>query len=255
MELKCNPDVAAHLHSGSKRAGFITERWFAGYAYCLACGSNRLNQTKANTPARDYICPSCSSPYELKSSLSPLGRRVVDGAYQTMMQRIAAAEAPTLMLLRYANDWAIRDLLALHSVFLTPAVIEQRAPLGPNARRAGWVGCNLRIDRIPVDGRIPLIQDGVECNRPTARSLFRRSSQFAELKPAQRGWAALVLAAVRRIGRAEFRLADVYAFEQEMHAAYPQNSHVRDKIRQQMQVLRDLGYVEFVGRGEYKVTQ
>lgn len=91
MELKCNPEVAAHLHGGSNRAGLITERWFAGYAYCLACGSERLEQTRANTPARDYVCPGCDSPYELKSSLSALGRRVVDGAYQTMMRRIAAA--------------------------------------------------------------------------------------------------------------------------------------------------------------------
>ena len=57
------------------------------------------------------------------------------------------------------------------------------------------------------------------------------------------------------IGKAEFRLDEVYVFEAEMHAAYPQNSHVRDKIRQQMQVLRDLGYVEFVGRGEYAVVR
>jgi type II restriction enzyme len=74
------------------------------------------------------------------------------------------------------------------------------------------------------------------------------------LKPERRGWAALVLAAVRRIGKAEFGLGEVYGFEEEFHAAYPGNSHVRDKIRQQMQVLRDLGYVEFVGRGEYKVV-
>lgn len=45
------------------------------------------------------------------------------------------------------------------------------------------------------------------------------------------------------------------AFEDEMHAAYPQNSHVREKIRQQMQVLRDLGYVEFAARGEYRLLR
>lgn len=243
------------MHSGSKRAGFITECWFADFAYCLSCGSNRLDRTKVNTPARDYLCPKCESPYELKSSVSKLGRRIVDGAYKTMMERITASEAPTLMMLRYDSNWNIRDLLALHSVFLTPAVIEKRPPLAATARRAGWVGCNLRIDRIPLDGRISLIQDGVECNHAKARSLFRQSAKFSALKPEQRGWAALVLAAVRKIGKKEFTLTEVYAFEQEMHAAYPQNSHVRDKIRQQMQVLRDLGYVEFAGRGAYKAVQ
>lgn len=41
-----------------------------------------------------------------------------------------------------------------------------------------------------------------------------------------------------------------------MHAAYPQNSRARPKIRQQLQVLRDLGYIEFLSRrGEYRVLR
>lgn len=35
----------------------------------------------------------------------------------------------------------------------------------------------------------------------------------------------------------------------------PANRHVRDKIRQQLQVLRDLGLLEFLGAGSYKFTQ
>ena len=35
-------------------------------------------------------------------------------------------------------------------------------------------------------------------------------------------------------------------------ALHPDNRHVRDKIRQQLQVLRDLGLVEFLGRGRYR---
>jgi type II restriction enzyme len=33
---------------------------------------------------------------------------------------------------------------------------------------------------------------------------------------------------------------------------HPANRHVRDKIRQQLQVLRDLGLIEFLGRGGYR---
>jgi type II restriction enzyme len=32
---------------------------------------------------------------------------------------------------------------------------------------------------------------------------------------------------------------------------HPHNAHVRDKIRQQLQVLRDLGLLEFLGGGSY----
>ena len=36
---------------------------------------------------------------------------------------------------------------------------------------------------------------------------------------------------------------------------HPDNRHVRDKIRQQLQVLRDHGYLEFVSRGSYRLRQ
>jgi len=34
---------------------------------------------------------------------------------------------------------------------------------------------------------------------------------------------------------------------------HPANQHVRDKIRQQLQVQRDLNLLEFVGRGKYRL--
>jgi type II restriction enzyme len=255
MNLDCKPELGAHLHGRTQQVRVITECWFQGFGYCLACVSEVLEPTRANTKARDFLCPNCLAPYELKSSAKGLGTRIVDGEFSSMMARISAAEAPTLMMLQYTSAWRIHNLLALHSVFLTPAIVEARKPLGPKARRAGWQGCNLRVDRIPIDGKIALVKDGIVSDKSAVRHLFAQSARLAELKPAQRGWTALALDAVRKIGKVEFSLQEIYAFENEMHAAYPQNSHVRDKIRQQMQVLRDLGYVEFVGRGEYRVLR
>lgn len=48
-----------------------------------------------------------------------------------------------------------------------------------------------------------------------------------------------------------FTLANIYAFENELSAKHPDNQNVRAKIRQQLQVLRDLGLIEFLGSGEY----
>ncbi|MCC7268444.1 MAG: hypothetical protein IT546_14060, partial [Caulobacteraceae bacterium] len=48
-------------------------------------------------------------------------------------------------------------------------------------------------------------------------------------------------------------LADVYAFEDRLARLYPGNRNVRPKIRQQLQVLRDQGYLDFVGRGLYRL--
>jgi type II restriction enzyme len=67
------------------------------------------------------------------------------------------------------------------------------------------------------------------------------------------GWTLDVLNAVRALGRREFTLAEVYAREAELERMHPQNRFVRPKIRQQSQILRDLGFVEFLGRGVYRV--
>ena len=49
-------------------------------------------------------------------------------------------------------------------------------------------------------------------------------------------------------------LADVYAHEAALAALYPGNNNVRPKIRQQLQVLRDRGWLAFNGRGTYRRT-
>ena len=56
-----------------------------------------------------------------------------------------------------------------------------------------------------------------------------------------------------RSARPEFDLAEVYKSEEKLAKLHPANRHVRDKIRQQLQVLRDLGILEFLGRGEYRL--
>ncbi len=53
--------------------------------------------------------------------------------------------------------------------------------------------------------------------------------------------------------RESFELADVYAFEPRLAALYPGNNNVRPKIRQQLQAPRDRGWLEFLGRGRYRV--
>jgi predicted RNA-binding Zn-ribbon protein involved in translation (DUF1610 family) len=63
----------------------------------------------------------------------------------------------------------------------------------------------------------------------------------------------LVLRCVEMIAKREFTLEEVYAFESHLSGLYPMNQHVRQKIRQQLQVLRDQGFIEFLGRGRYRL--
>ena len=138
--------------------------------------------------------------------------------------------------------------------FFVASAIEKRKPLGPNARRAGWIGSNILLDRIPSSGRIPVIQDSAIRNRfdvifdwNQMRFIERRSGDA-------RGWLLEVMQCVDRIGQSEFSISEMYIFEGDLAEIYPKNNNIRPKIRQQLQVLRDSGYLEFIGGGRYRLA-
>jgi type II restriction enzyme len=71
----------------------------------------------------------------------------------------------------------------------------------------------------------------------------------------QSDWTSDVLNVVRSLNKVEFSLSDVYDHEDELAKLHPSNDHVRDKIRQQLQVLRDRGLLEFLDDdGNYRLT-
>lgn len=144
--------------------------------------------------------------------------------------------------------------MLIPSFLFSESAIECRKPLAPTARRAGWVGCNILLSRIPADGKIRIVEQGRATDAATVRRHFDRIRPLAELKPAARGWTLDVLAIVQGLGRARFSLADVYAEEGRLETLYPSNRNVRPKIRQQLQVLRDLGFVAFLGGGQYELA-
>ena len=43
-------------------------------------------------------------------------------------------------------------------------IVEKRKPLSPTARRAGWVGCNILISKIPKQGIIEIVKNGKVCD-------------------------------------------------------------------------------------------
>lgn len=66
------------------------------------------------------------------------------------------------------------------------------------------------------------------------------------------GWKLDVFDCLNNISRQQFTLADVYSFENHLKEKHPLNNNLKDKIRQQLQALRDLGLLEFSGGGKYK---
>jgi type II restriction enzyme len=212
--------------------------------------------------------------------------------------------------------WEVRDLLLIPSFMFSESAVIKRKPLAATARRAGWVGCNIALNRVPADARIFLVQTVASSRRRTGvtpvsdlkkseygdrqdacptqtiivspeevRAQFKRVKPLKDISVTQRGWTLDVLNVVRRLvsvsaplqrdeseGRAPrdpnfpgqsgtritrpsdtYTTTDVYAFESELEKLHPYNRHVKDKIRQQLQVLRDAGLLLHIGRGCWRL--
>ena len=253
VNLVCDQSVAAIYKSSAQRARVISESWVEHNGFCIACNSDFLRRSTANTKCTDFACEFCAHQYELKSFTHRPSKSLVDGAYGAMIGRIRDGSAPTLMLLHRSKSWEIISFSAINSVFLTPDVIDQRKPLRAAAARAGWVGCNIRLDRIAAGGEVYLVRSGTVRSKKDVRTDFQKFLSLRELPAGQRGWTILTLEIVRSLGLRHFHLSDVYAKEANFVARFPNNNNVRAKIRQQLQILRDRGYLQFDGGGAYSM--
>jgi len=144
------------------------------------------------------------------------------------------------------------DFLVIPKHFFVPEIIEKRKPLMPTARRAGWVGCNIVLKNIPQTGKIFFVSNKqIEPKEKVLagwkKTLFLREEKGISAK----GWLLHVMKCIDNLGKQQFTLDEIYVFENELSFLYPENSHINDKIRQQLQVLRDKDYLKFIGKGRY----
>jgi type II restriction enzyme len=255
VNLSFNAELAAGYSSNSQKIRVMSEEWVGRQAFCPNCGEISIDKYPNNSKAADFFCQNCQEDYELKSKSSALGAKIVDGAYHAMIERLRSATNPNFFLLSYdPRKFDVSNFLVIPKHFFVPQLIEQRRPLPPHARRAGWIGCTINLQSIPDSGRIFFVKSGSVQSRDSVlaewrRTLFLRSEKDLTSK----SWTVDVMNCVERLGKHRFSLADIYAFEGELRGKYPNNHHIREKIRQQLQVLRDNGYLEFSGRGQYRL--
>ena len=253
MNLQCRIELARAYKAGSQVARVLSEDWCARELYCAACDSDRLLSSRANTPAIDFVCPECDQLFQLKGFKTWNQKKIPDAAYSSMLRAIRSDRVPNLLVLQYSAAWTIKNLVLVPGVFFSEAVIEKRPPLGPSAKRAGWVGCNILLHRIPQDGKIAIVSDGTSVAERQVRMEFSRVRKLAEVPPTVRGWTLDVLTSIRKLGKSRFSLQELYLQEPYLQGLHPRNQNVRPKMRQQLQVLRDLGLIEFRRPGNYKV--
>lgn len=252
-DLHFNVGLIAQYHSQSQVARRLTENWVVEHMYCPRCGNLHIRQFENNRPVADFFCPECGSQYELKSKNGALGHKVADGAYDTMIERITGNRNPDFLFMSYSKaDYMVRSLFLIPKHFFVPAIIEKRRPLEPPARRAGWVGCNIMIDQIPEQGRISIIEEGKVKDSEEVLQKVNASKRLETKDLNSRGWIMDILQCVNQIVTPDFSLQDMYVFEPELLENHPENRNIKPKIRQQLQILRDKGFIEFLGNGQYR---
>ena len=260
MNLDLEPSVASGYINNAQIARLVTEAWAVGNLYCLACPSDYLTPELPNSPVRDFTCSSCSATYQLKSKNGRHGGIVSNSAYNKKIAAIDDGRVPHYVFLEYNRArWKVTGLFVVPGHLIGRGVIAKRKPLGPQARRAGWVGSNILLGEIPTEGRIPLVT-GVEVTDPAlVREKWDMLAFLASDSRGFQGWGADVFSRVKRLvgekGNQEFTLREFKRrFIDELSTLHPENRNVSAKIRQQMQVLRDGRILEFAdNRGLYRL--
>ncbi|MDG6985669.1 MAG: restriction endonuclease [Nitrososphaerota archaeon] len=228
-----------------------TELWTAKNFYCASCGFG-LSSYPPGTKVYDFYSQDCNEKFQLKSSASSFSGSILGSEYGTTIRSIMESVHPSLILLQYDRArWTVQNLSLIHRACITSSCIIPRRPLSATARRAGWQGCIISIASIPEIGRIPVVFKGRVRRKESVLSQWTRSEKLLQVEPERRGWLADVLSCVERL-YSSFTIQNMYSFEAELSAKHPNNRNVRAKIRQQLQILRDMGLVEFVGPGVYR---
>ena len=84
--------------SKSQKIRAITETWAESNMFCPYCGNQYIYHFENNRPVADFFCPSCREKYELKSNGTSIGKKINDGAYKTMIERINSINNPNFFL-------------------------------------------------------------------------------------------------------------------------------------------------------------
>lgn len=255
MDLFFDKSLITEYHSGSQIARVLTENWLKKNMFCPRCGNSYINNFENNRPVADFFCPICKNEYELKSKVGPLGHKINDGAYSTMIERITSNNNPDFFFMSYSKqELKVKDFVFIPKHFFVPDIIEKRKPLTSTARRSGWIGCNILIDKIPEQGKINIISNGEILDISSIIEKANKSNQLETKDIHSRGWIMDVLNCVNKISSQSFTLDEMYQFENILRIKHPQNKNIKPKIRQQLQFLRDKGFIEFLGNGNYKKT-
>lgn len=131
-----------------------------------------------------------------------------------------------------------------------------REGFGASPAPQRWTLADLESMRGPIEAfraAIPKAASLKSASISTPPRIQLKQTQIDRLAAELPGWMQLTLEGVIRIPNDDFTLQQVYDVCMPLAAkAYPENQHPKQKLRQQLQRLRDMGVVSFLGKGSYE---
>ena len=256
MSLNLYSAIADNYKSNSQKIRVLTETWVGENIFCPSCGRCVKNY-KNNKPVADFYCSQCDEDYELKSKKDSIGNKIVDGAYATMIERLQSNSNPNFFFLNYdKNSYNIKNFVVIPKHYFVPEIIEKRKPLSSRARRAGWVGCNILLHTIPQSGKIFYVKNSSIQSKNKILEEWGKTTFLKDFSSLQaKGWLLDILRCIELLNKQTFSLQEMYNFENHLRIKHPENNNIQAKIRQQLQILRDKHYLEFISRGRYRIKE
>ena len=92
-------------------------------------------------------------------------------------------------------------------------IIEERKPLAVTARPVGWIGSKILLDRVPDSGKIHIVRGSVVRAKGPVLAEWQRRAILRNKSPETRGWLLNVIKRVESLGKREFTLDEIYAFD------------------------------------------
>ena len=96
MDLNFDCSLSTAYENKSQIIRVLTENWVGKNIFCPNCGSP-ISSYENNKPVADFYCASCEEDFELKSKKNSIGKKIVDGAYSTMIERLQSKQNPNFL--------------------------------------------------------------------------------------------------------------------------------------------------------------
>lgn len=231
----------------------VTESWITENLICPYCRTSHLIQSTQEHQSTAFICPTCAETYVLKSKNSPIHDKIQIGAYQVMAQSIISLKNPNFLFLEYdKKEFQIQNLFMVPRYFFCTDTIERRSPISSSTRRRGWVGCNILLNRIPAEGYIYIVENGIEYTIQEIWKKQRRTYFMSKYKPRAREWMIDIL---NFIQEKEFTVEEICAYAPLMEIRYVGIVDAEVRIRKVLGILKKNGVIVFAGNGKYVRAQ